>query len=226
MAEPIDYLKTYLNMNPEDYSRMQAQIGGETLPEREMRAGYAEIFKYGLIQDTKFLNWLLKNGKKILKKHNNSLIHSIYQSCKCKALIVSKDEKENNIRALLNFGHTFAHAIEVKNNYSKKVTHGEAVLSGMILAARVSLIKKVCNRKIIDEINKIYDDNNLSYTYKKYSNINSINSLIPYLKNDKKNNDDKINFILLKKIGETALPNKYKISLNNLKKMSKSIAQY
>ncbi len=138
---------------------------------------------------------------------------------------VNKDVNEKGLRMILNFGHTFAHAIEVKNNYSKKVTHGEAVLSGMILAARVSLIKKVCNRKIIDEINKIYVDNNLSYTYKKYSNINSINSLIPYLKNDKKNNDDKINFILLKKIGKTSLPNKNKISLNNLKKLSNSIAQ-
>ena len=82
------------------------------------------------------------------------------------------------------------------------------------------------NSKTIDEINKIYDDNNLSYTYKKYSNINSINSLIPYLKNDKKNNDDKINFILLKKIGKTSLPNKNKISLSNLKKLSNSIARY
>ena len=68
--------------------------------------------------------------------------------------------------------------------------------------------------------------NNLNYTYKKYSDQNSINELIPFLKNDKKNNDDKINFILLKKIGKTTMPNKYKISLKNLKKISKSIAQY
>ena len=127
---------------------------------------------------------------------------------------------------ILNFGHTFAHAIEVKNNYSKKITHGEAVLSGMILASKLSLAKKVCNIKTVNEIKKIYNENNLIYTYKKYSKQNSINSLIPFLKNDKKNNDDKINFILLKKIGKTTLPNKYKISLNNLKKISKTIAQY
>ena len=72
----------------------------------------------------------------------------------------------------------------------------------------------------------MYSMSNLSYTYKKYSNQNSIKNLIPFLKNDKKNNDDKINFILLKKIGKTAMPNKYKISLNNLKKISKSIARY
>ena len=127
---------------------------------------------------------------------------------------------------VLNVGHTFAHAIEVKNNYSKKITHGEAVLAGMILASKISLAKNVCNVKSLDEIKKIYNDNNLNYTYKKYNSQNSINNLIPFLKNDKKNNDDKINFILLKKIGKTTSPNKYKISLNNLRKISKSISQY
>ena len=138
---------------------------------------------------------------------------------------VKKDVNEKGLRMILNFGHTFAHAIEVKNNYSKKITHGEAVLAGMILALRLSLFKKVCSIKIINEIKKIYKDNNLNYTYKKYSKLNSIKNLIPFLKNDKKNNDDKINFILLKKIGKTTLPNKYKISLNYLKKNIHSIAQ-
>ena len=98
----------------------------------------------------------------------------------------------------------------------------------MILALRVSILKKICNKKTVDKIVKIYDDNNLSYTYKKYSNSNSnsINDIIPFLKNDKKNNDEKINFILLKKIGKTSAPNKNKISINNLKKLSKFIAQY
>ena len=139
---------------------------------------------------------------------------------------VNRDVNEKNLRMILNFGHTFAHAIEVKNNFSKKITHGEAVLSGMILASKLSLIKKVCSFKIVDEIKQIYNTNNLDYTYKKYSNQNEIKSLIPYLKNDKKNNDNNINFILLKKIGNTALPNKHKISLTNLKKLSKSIALY
>ena len=127
---------------------------------------------------------------------------------------------------ILNFGHTFAHAIEVKNKYSKKITHGEAVLSGMILASKLSLVKKVCNLKIVKKIIQIYKENNLDYTLKKYSKQNEIKSLIPYLKNDKKNNDDKINFILLKKIGQTTLPNKYKISINDLKNLSRSISQY
>ena len=77
-----------------------------------------------------------------------------------------------------------------------------------------------------DLIKNIYIKNNLSFTYKKYAHQNTINKLIPYLKNDKKNNDDKINFILLKNIGKTALPNKSKISIKNLKNTSKAISQY
>ena len=139
---------------------------------------------------------------------------------------VNKDVNEKNIRMVLNFGHTFAHAIEVKNNYSSKITHGEAVLSGIILATRLSVIKKICSINVLKEIVKIYLQNNLAYTFKKYSHQNEINKLIPYLKNDKKNNDEKINFILLKNIGKTALPNKSKISVNRLKKLSKTISQY
>jgi 3-dehydroquinate synthase len=197
-----------------------------SLPKKEMICGYAEILKHSIIKDEKFFYWLKKNTKNIFLKKTNELAYAIKKSCTIKIDFVNKDINEKNLRMILNFGHTFAHAIEVKNNYSKKITHGEAVLSGMILASRVSLIKKVCNAKVVDEIKQIYTDNNLSYTLKNYSNINAIKSLIPYLKNDKKNNDDRINFILLKKIGETALPNKYKISIDNLKKLSASIAQY
>ena len=197
-----------------------------SLSKKELICGYAEILKHSIIKDKKFFNWLKKNTKYIFSRRSKELIYAIKKSCQIKMHFVNKDVNEKGLRMILNFGHSFAHAIEVKNKYSKKITHGEAVLAGMILATRISLIKKVCNSKTIDEINKIYDDNNLSYTYKKYSNINSINSLIPYLKNDKKNNDDKINFILLKKIGKTSLPNKNKISLSNLKKLSNSIARY
>ena len=103
----------------------------------------------------------------------------------------------------LNFGHTFAHAIEVKNNYSKNITHGEAVLSGIILETRLSVIKKICKIEFLKDIEKIYTENYLTNTFKKFSNTKSINSLLPFLKNDKKNNDEKINFILLKRIGKS-----------------------
>ena len=196
-----------------------------SLPKKEIICGYAEILKHSIIKDKKFFDWLKKNTKNIFLKKFKEMNYAIKKSCEIKMFFVNKDVNEKNLRMTLNFGHTFAHAIEIKNNYSKKITHGEAVLSGMILALRLSLIKKVCNVKTIKEIQQIYSENNLNYTFKKYSNQNSINNLIPFLKNDKKNNDDKVNFILLKKIGKTTLPNKYKISLSALKKISRSIAQ-
>ena len=133
---------------------------------------------------------------------SNFLIYAIKKSCNIKLHFVNKDVNEKNIRMILNFGHTFAHAIEIKNNYSKNITHGEAVLSGMILATKLSRIKKVCDKKTLDQIIEIYKKNSLEYTYEKYSNYKMINSLIPYLENDKKNNDDKINFIFIKKVGK------------------------
>ena len=150
-------------------------------------------------------------------------IDTVYQKV---LSIVNKDANEKNLRMILNFGHTFAHAIEIKNNYSKSTTHGEAVLAGMILATKLSVIKKVCNQKVLKDILDIYKMNNLNYVLKKYKNPREINSLIPYLKNDKKNNDEKINFILIKKIGKTTVPNKHKISIIELKKYIKYLTQY
>ena len=195
-----------------------------SLPKKEMICGYAEILKHSIIKDRKFFNWLEINSKSILAKKKKELNYSIKKSCKIKIHFVNKDVNEKGLRMILNFGHTFAHAIEVINNYSNKITHGEAVLSGMILATKLSVIKKVCSTKTLDKIKNVYIRNNLNFTYKKYSNKSSIDKLIPYLKNDKKNNDDKINFILLKNIGKTALPNKSKITIGDLGKISKSIS--
>ena len=139
---------------------------------------------------------------------------------------VEKDVSEKNLRMILNFGHSFAHAIEVKNNFSSKISHGEAVLSGMILAMRLSVARNILKLKTMNEIKRIYEENNLAYTFKKYSKAKNIIDLIKFLKNDKKNDDDKINFIFLKKIGQTTMPNKNKISTNKLKMYSKIIAQY
>ena len=191
-----------------------------------MICGYAEILKHSIIKDKNFFKWLEKNSKLILEKNKNALAFAIKKSCEIKMYFVNKDVNEKNLRMILNFGHTFAHAIEVKNKYSKKITHGEAVLSGMILASRLSLHQKICNSKTLSLIQNIYLKNKLNYTYEEFSKKNSIDKLIPFLKNDKKNNDNKINFILLKSIGKTVLPNKSKISINNLKKLSKAISQY
>ena len=194
-----------------------------SLPKKEMVCGYAEILKHSIIKDKKFFNWLKENTKLILNKKPDTLIYAIKKSCEIKMFFVNKDVKEKNLRMILNFGHTFAHAIEIKNNYSKMTTHGEAVLSGMILATKLSVAKKFCKSEYLNELLKIYDDNNLSYTYKKFSNKKSLDGLLPFLKNDKKNDDEKINFILLNKIGKTSMPNKFKISIKELKKYTKKI---
>ena len=196
----------------------------KSLKKKEMICGYAEIIKHAIIKDRSFFNWLKLNTKYILNRNPIKLIYAIKKSCKIKLFFVQKDVNEKNLRMILNFGHTFAHAIEVKNNYSKKITHGEAVLTGMILATKLSVKKNVCSIKTLNELLTIYSENNLSYTLKKYSDEKSINSLISYLKNDKKNNDEKINFILLKRIGKTTQPNKYKIPIAALYNYTRSIA--
>jgi len=197
-----------------------------SLSKKEMICGFAEILKHSIIKDKKFFNWLEKNTRLIFSKKYKELTYAIKKSCEIKIHFVTKDVNERGLRMILNFGHTFAHAIEVKNNYSKKTTHGEAVLSGMILATKLSVVKKTCTLKTLGQIKNIYLKNNLDFTFKKYSNQSTINKLIPYLKNDKKNNDNKINFILLKSIGKTILPNKSKISIKNLQNISKTISQY
>ena len=197
-----------------------------SLSKKEMICGFAEILKHSIIKDKKFFNWLEKNSKLIFLKKNKELVYAIKKSCEIKIYFVTKDVNEKGLRMVLNFGHTFAHAIEVKNNYSKNITHGEAVLSGMILETKLSVMKKICSPKTLSQIKNIYLKNNLDFSFRKYSNQNSINKLLPYLKNDKKNNDDKINFLLLKNIGKTALPNKNKISLKNLKKIIRGFSQY
>ncbi len=198
----------------------------KSLPKKEMVCGYAEILKHAIIKDKIFFNWLKKNTNKIISGKRNELIQAITKSCKIKIYFVNKDVSEKGLRMVLNFGHTFAHAIEAKNNYSKNITHGEAVLAGVILATRLSVIKKICNKKVFREIEEIYRKNNLNYTFEKFSNTKNILNLVPYLKNDKKNNDEKINFILLKRIGKTTMSNDFKISTESLKKYCSSIAQY
>ena len=197
-----------------------------SLSKKEMICGFAEILKHSIIKDKKFFNWLEKNAKFIFSKKNRELTYAIKKSCEIKIHFVTKDVNEKGLRMILNFGHTFAHAIEVKNNYSKKITHGEAVLTGMILAIKLSILKKNCSYEILNQIQNLYLKNNLINSLKNVSNAKWIQSLIPFLKQDKKNDDDKINFLLLKNIGRTDLPNKFKISTTELRKYCKIISQY
>ena len=109
-----------------------------TLPPREMRAGYAEVIKYGLLGDRDFFEWLEANGPAVLAREPDALAHAVARSIEMKAEIVAEDEREQGRRALLNLGHTFAHALEAENGYGEALRHGEAVGAGMALAYRFS----------------------------------------------------------------------------------------
>ncbi len=175
-----------------------------TLPKREFFSGFAEILKYSLILDKKFFNWLKKNGKSILRnksKNKNIISVAIYKSCMLKSRIVKKDEFENNYRAILNFGHTFAHAIETAANYSRKIIHGEAVLIGMMLAARLSTHLGYLKKNDLKVIKYIYEKLKLNFKYEKFVTIKNMKNIFKIMLNDKKSFGKKTKIILLKKIG-------------------------
>jgi 3-dehydroquinate synthase len=108
-----------------------------TLPPREYRAGLAEVVKYGLIRDAAFLDWLESNAERLLARDDAALMHAVRRSCEIKAEIVALDEREQGLRAILNLGHTFGHAIETAAGYGSWL-HGEAVAAGMVMAAEMS----------------------------------------------------------------------------------------
>jgi 3-dehydroquinate synthase len=109
-----------------------------TLPPREFAAGLAEVVKYGAIHDLPFLGWIEANAERLVARDEEALAHAIRRSCEIKAAIVAQDERESGARALLNFGHTFGHAIESAAGYGAWL-HGEAVAAGMVLAADFSV---------------------------------------------------------------------------------------
>jgi len=189
-----------------------------SLSRREMISGYSEILKHSLIIDKKFFLWLSKNAKKIINnKDTNLLTMAIMKSCKIKSQIVSKDEKEQNLRMMLNFGHTFAHGFEGAKNFSNKLNHGEAVLLGMMVASQLSYKKKILSLKDLIVIKKHYLSLNLPMNIKKIIKKEEINNIIYFMRKDKKNLSEKINLILIKKIGKTR-PNSFAINSAELKK--------
>jgi len=108
-----------------------------SLPQRELRAGLAEVIKYGLISDASFFDWIEAHVDELLAREPGALSYAIHRSCEIKAQIVSQDEREHGERALLNLGHTFGHAIEAATGYAEWL-HGEAVAVGLVLAADLS----------------------------------------------------------------------------------------
>jgi 3-dehydroquinate synthase len=190
-----------------------------TLSKREILSGYAEIIKHGIINDVKFFNWLNKNSKKIFTLNNKTLSEAIYKSITIKKKYVIKDEKENlknnNSRAILNFGHTFGHALESYYKYNKKLTHGEAISIGMIIAA---ILSHKLGYLAIDDLNKIKNHfklNNLPMSDNQMFN----DKIFKIIEKDKKNDSKKINFVLIKKIGSAFLSNN--LNLDKIKKTLK-----
>ena len=178
-----------------------------SLPYREFISGYAEILKHSLILDKKFFLWLGKNGKRIVEdKSKTHLIDAIYKSCCIKNFVVQQDEKEKDLRMILNFGHTFAHGFEGAKNFSKKLNHGEAVLLGMMAASDLSNKKKLLSFRELTLIKKHYRNLKLLMDIKKFFKKNELNKVITFMKKDKKNVSNKISLILLKKIGKTTKP--------------------
>jgi 3-dehydroquinate synthase len=191
-----------------------------SLPKREMVCGFAEILKHSLIFDKKFFIWLKINSSKLLENKDLKVLQvAIYKSCKIKLHFVTRDFKEKNTRMTLNFGHTFAHAIEGVNRYSRKINHGEAVLIGMVMAMKLSNLKKLCSKETIAQVIDIYKKNKINHSLTKYFGKSYNNKIIEFMANDKKNNDSKVNFILLKRIGKTTNPDRYKLTIREIKKI-------
>ena len=181
----------------------------KTLPKREIICGYAEILKHSLISDKKFFFYLNKNVQHIFKLKSPFIEEAIFKSCKIKRDIVQKDEKEINLRKILNFGHTFAHAYEASMTYSKRLNHGEAVILGIYSSLKFSLENKLIN---LSEFNLILEHLNkakLSYNVKKHFSKIDTKKIVSFMQNDKKNNSEKINLVLLRKIGSVELKKRF-----------------
>mgnify|MGYP001208778581 FL=1 len=142
------------------------------------------------------------NGKKIISLNPKSCIYAIQKSCSIKSKIVSKDEKEKDIREILNFGHTFGHAIESITGYSNKIKHGESIFIGMYLAIKFSIFLKLCNKNILDEYENHLKKIKIHYKLEDYNLKISPKVFIKHIKFDKKIKKDKIKFVLIQKIGK------------------------
>ena len=173
----------------------------KSLPRREVICGYAEILKHSLIMNKKLFNFLNKNGNHILKLKNPYIEKAIYRSCLIKKQVIEKDENEKNLRKILNFGHTFAHAYEATKNYSKKLSHGEAVLLGIVSASNFALQNIKLNKNDYQNIINHYKKFNLPMNIINFFFKKNINKILSFMQKDKKNKNSKINLILLKNIG-------------------------
>lgn len=175
-----------------------------TLPTRELAAGLAEVIKYGFIRDAEFLDWLEKNIDKLTALEPEALAYAVERSCRNKADVVAKDELETGDRALLNFGHTFGHAIEVGMGYGAWL-HGEAVGAGMVMAARFSerlgLIRRADVERTIDILRRA----NVPLEAPDLG----VEKYLDLMGHDKKVEGGRIKFILLRALGDAFISDQY-----------------
>jgi len=186
----------------------------ESLPKREFKSGLAEVIKYALIKNKSLYSLLKDHSQKILSMNHKIIEEMIFQSIQTKAKIVTKDEKENGIRAILNFGHTFGHAIEAHGKY-KKILHGEAVAKGMIIACKISYLENLISEKdFIDakSLLKMYEFD-LSLHQYKYGDLK------PFIFRDKKIKAGKLNLILLNRLSNAIVTDSF--NLSNLQRVLK-----
>ena len=181
----------------------------QTLPKREIICGYGEILKHSIIANKKFFIFLDRNIKKILNLKSPYIEKSIYESCKIKKDVVEKDENEKNLRKILNFGHTFAHAYEASLGYSKKLNHGEAVILGIRTALNFSFKKNYLGKKDYNLLINHLSNSNLTPSINSFFKIKDLNKMISFMLKDKKNNSDKISLVLLKKISSPLINKEY-----------------
>lgn len=175
----------------------------DTLPRREVLAGYAEVVKYGLLGDYAFFEWLEANGQKVIEGDTGARIYAVEQSVKAKADIVAQDERESGVRALLNLGHTFGHALEAETGYGAHLNHGEAVAIGMMMAAELSAQLGFLDRQDCGRIRAHFKSVGLPVAVPQIDGILwTAEKLLAHMRQDKKISGGKITLILMNAIGD------------------------
>ena len=170
-----------------------------TLPERELKAGFAEVIKAACIHDAGFYTWLEENHTAVLNRETAALTHAIEQSVQIKADIVMQDEREAGIRALLNLGHTFGHALEVEYSFDGRLVHGEAVAIGLAMAYDYSAKAGLCTLEEAARVKALISGSGLPITVESWP---SVDTLITHMRQDKKAEQGALTFILLRAIGD------------------------
>ena len=175
----------------------------DSLPPRDLGAGYAEVVKYGLIDDAPFFDWLETNGRAIFQGDSAARRYAVVTSCAAKAAIVAVDEREAGRRALLNFGHTFGHALEAETGFGTDLLHGEAVAIGMILAFDISTRLGLCPTADAVRVRHHFTAVGLPTSFGGFAHSGwTADGLIAHMAQDKKVRDGTMTFILARGIGK------------------------